>query len=112
VAGLEVAPSGLYEVLWRAAAERAELELVTTSDAGAAGLVVDCGTPPDYLRANLHACGGRSAIGTGATIHGTVRRCVVWDGAWVGPHEHLVEVIRAGTERQPVTVPGRITPTR
>lgn len=117
VARLEVTPSGLYEVLWRAAAERAELDLVTTAAVGAAGMVVDCGTPQDYLRANLHACSGRSAIGAGATVHGTAWRCVVWDSAWVGPGEHLVEVIRAGTRQRPVTVlprirAGPVTPTR
>ena len=39
-----------------------------------------------------------------ATVRGRIERCVVWDGAWVGPDEHLVETIRAGTRESPVTV--------
>lgn len=104
VRGLEATPSGLYEVLWRAQAGRGGLELVTLAEAGAGEVAVDCGTPRDYLLANLHAGGGRSVVGAGARLLGTVDRCVVWEGAQVGPQEHLVEVIRAGTAADPVTV--------
>jgi nucleotidyltransferase-like protein len=93
VRGLEPVPTGLYEVLWR----DAELDLVVTG-----APAVDCGTPADYLAANLHASGGESVIGEGAEVLGTVERSVVWPGARVAPGEHLVEVIRAG----PFTVPG------
>ena len=102
--GLAVTPSGLYEVLWRSAAERGQLDLVTLAEAGAGDLFVDCGTPQQYLRANLHAGGGHSVVGAGARVLGRLERCVVWDGAWVGPQERLVEVIRAGTREEPVTV--------
>ena len=44
-------------------------------------------------------------IGAGAVVQGAVDRCVVWDGAVVGPDERLVEVVRAGTASAPVTVP-------
>ena len=53
VRDLEAVPSGLYEVRWRAAAARGELELVDHD-----GPFVDCGTPADYLAANLLASGG------------------------------------------------------
>jgi hypothetical protein len=92
-------PSGLYEVLWRDAAVAGRLDLVPT-----ASITVDCGTPADYLAANLHASEGRSVVGEGAVALGTLDRCVVWDGAFVGPDEHLVQVVRAGTHAEPVTV--------
>jgi N-acetyl-alpha-D-muramate 1-phosphate uridylyltransferase len=99
VRGLRPEPTGLAEVLWRAEEAAGRLDLVR-SDATA----VDCGTPADYLRANLHASGGESVVGAGAVVEGTVERCVVWDGAHVGPDEHLVEQVRAGTRERPVTV--------
>lgn len=100
VAGLTATPSGLYEVLWRDLAAAGLLDLAVTT-----GTVVDCGTPADYLRANLLASGGRSVVGAGAVVEGLVERCVVWDGAYVGPREHLVDVVRAGDRSRPVTVP-------
>lgn len=93
-------PTGLYEVLWR----DAELDLVPS-----AGVAIDCGTPADYLAANLHASGGESVVGPGARVHGVLERTVVWPGAHVGPEERLVEVIRAGTAAEPVTVPAEYT---
>jgi MurNAc alpha-1-phosphate uridylyltransferase len=99
VRDLAATPSGLYEVLWRRAAERGELDLWPLP-----GTAVDCGTVADYLRANLHASGGVSVIGADATIEGETTRSVVWDGAAVGPGEHLVDVVRAGDARHRVTV--------
>ena len=96
---LEAGPTGLYEVLWRELAELGRLDLVVT-----AGTVIDCGTPADYLAANLHASGGRSVVGDGAVVEGRLTRCVVWDGAYVGAHENLVAVVRAGDRDHPVTV--------
>ena len=104
VRSLASRPSGLFEVLWRDQADRRELELVMLDDVGAGDLAIDCGTPADYLSANLHASGGASVVDPSAVVTGTVERCVVWDGAYVGPDEHLVEVIRAGTRSAPVTV--------
>ncbi|HEX2808171.1 MAG TPA: NTP transferase domain-containing protein [Kineosporiaceae bacterium] len=101
VRGLAATPSGLYEVLWRGAHERAELDLWL-----APGIAMDCGTVADYLRANLHASGGKSVIGAGATVDGTTTRTVVWDGAVVGPGEQLVDVVRAGDAHQRLTVGG------
>ena len=99
VASLAAAPSGLYEVLWRDLAAAGRLALAVTTDT-----VVDCGTPSDYLRANLLASGGRSVVGAGAVVEGRLERCVVWDGAHVGPDEHLVDVVRAGDRAHPLTV--------
>lgn len=102
VATLEAVPSGLYEALWRAEDAAGRLDLVRTDRTA-----IDCGTPADYLRANLHASGGRPVIGTGAVVHGLLERSVVWDGAYVGPDEHLTDCIRAGTRDAPLTVPAR-----
>jgi N-acetyl-alpha-D-muramate 1-phosphate uridylyltransferase len=97
VRGLAAEPSGLYEVLWRDLPSG--LDLVVT-----AARVVDCGRPADYLAANLMASGGGSVIGKGAVVEGSVERCVVWPGAYVGPQERLVEVVRAGSRDRPLTV--------
>jgi hypothetical protein len=104
VAGLLPRPSGLYEVTWREAAARGALDLVALDAWGAGATAVDAGTPRGYLRANLHASGGRNVVGEGAVVQGRIERCVVWDGAWVGRGEHLVEAVRAGTREAPVTV--------
>jgi N-acetyl-alpha-D-muramate 1-phosphate uridylyltransferase len=105
VARLGAVPSGLYEVLWRAQAGEGLLDLVLLEESGLS-VAIDCGTPADYLAANLHASGGASVIDPSAVVEGMVERCVVWPRGFVGPHERLVEVIRAGTRTQPVTVPG------
>ena len=105
VAALPASPAGLYEVLWRAEEAAGRLDLLVAGPGpGGAPVAVDCGTPADYLRANLLATGGASAVGEGAQVHGRLERAVVWDGAWVGPSEHLVEAVRAGTREHPVTV--------
>ncbi|TNM59373.1 nucleotidyl transferase [Streptomyces sp. NP160] len=102
---LEPVPSGLYEVLWRELAARPAgdadgLDLAVVP----AGSAVDCGTPADYLRANLLATGGASAVSPGAVVRGTLERSVVWPGAVVEADEHLVDAVRAGTAQRPVTV--------
>lgn len=99
VRGLSATPSGLYEVLWRDLNAERRLDLVRTDEVS-----IDCGTPGDYLAANLHASGGRDVVGAGAVVEGTIERCVVWPGAFVGAHEHLVDTVRAGSRDQPVTV--------
>ncbi|HSJ45170.1 MAG TPA: sugar phosphate nucleotidyltransferase [Euzebyales bacterium] len=99
VATLRATPSGLYEMLWRGEREAGRLDLVRHR-----GTAIDCGTPADYLRANLHASGGRPVVGEGAVVEGSVERCVVWPHAYVGPDERLSECIRAGSRSDPVTV--------
>lgn len=90
---LEAEPSGLWEVSWRQAHESGNVETVHHE-----GSFVDCADAADYLRANLIAAGG-SSIGAGAVVEGTVEDSVVWDGAYVGPEEHLIRAIRTDTGR-------------
>lgn len=101
VKDLRPVPSGLYEVLWRGELAAGRLDLfVLPADT----VAIDCGTPADYLAANLHASGGASVIGAGAQVLGRVNASVVWDGAYVGPEESLDHQIRAGSAQFPVTV--------
>jgi NDP-sugar pyrophosphorylase family protein len=95
---IEARPAGLYEVAWRDAWEAGALELVP-----ATGVFFDCGTPADYLAANLHASGGASVIGEGARIDGDVVRSVVWPGGGVARGEQIVDAIRVWDD---LTVPG------
>lgn len=83
-------PAGLFEVSWGALHEQGRVELLVDD------LVhIDCGTPADYLEANLSASGGESVIGEGAVVEGSLVRSVVWPGARVLPNERLVDSIRA-----------------
>ena len=93
VRALPADPNGLFETTWGPRHEEGRLDLVA-----AAGPFFDCGTTREYLAANLHASGGRSVIGAGATVEGEVVRSVVWPGATVHKGERLVECIRAGTD--------------
>jgi NDP-sugar pyrophosphorylase family protein len=90
IANLDERRSSLYERVWAPGYEAGTLELV-----GVDGRFVDCGTPPDYLLANLIAAGGHSVIGSGAVVRGRVERSVVWAAGEVDAGEHLVESIRA-----------------
>ena len=90
VADLEAVPSGLYEAVWRRRRDEGGVELVTVE-----GEYFDCGTPQDYLAANLAASGGASVVAPDAVVEGTVVRSVVWPGAHVAAGERLVECIRA-----------------
>ncbi|MEX0767590.1 MAG: hypothetical protein WD029_03870, partial [Microthrixaceae bacterium] len=87
---LEASPSGLWERVWKQELAEDAIEAVHE-----AGPVIDCGTVHRYLQANLLWSGGESVIGAGAQVHGTVTRSVVWPGSIVGPHEHLVDAVRA-----------------
>jgi MurNAc alpha-1-phosphate uridylyltransferase len=89
VSELAATPSGLYEVVWRKAQAAGQLSFAVTE-----ATFIDCGTPTDYLRANLVASGGHTVVGAGARIDGTAEHCVVWPGAVVEAGEHLVESIR------------------
>jgi len=108
VAPLEPLPSGLYETTLRAAWSTGQIEAIVLDEP-----FVDCGTPADYLEANLGAAdraGGtivhpgavvtgaveRSVVGAGAVVQGSVVDSVLWDGAVVGPAERLERVIRVG----------------
>jgi MurNAc alpha-1-phosphate uridylyltransferase len=97
VRDLPAVPAGLYEVSWRELYAAGRLEVVET-----AGPVLDCGTPADYLRANMLASGGRPVVEPGAVVAGELVRSVVWSGETVAPGERLVDAIRgAGATLQP-----------
>lgn len=90
VRDLRPEPAGLYEVSWRDLHAQGRLDLVTVElDA------VDCGTPADYLRANLAASGGRPVVEAGAVVEGEVVRSVVWAGETVARDERLEDAVRA-----------------
>ncbi|MFP3902481.1 MAG: NDP-sugar synthase [Acidimicrobiia bacterium] len=93
VAPLDPVPSGLYEVVLRERAASGLLEVVRWD-----GPSYDCGTPARYLAANLAAAGGRSVVGEGAVVAGTVERSVVWAGAEVRAGEWLVDAIRTDAD--------------
>lgn len=97
VARLAPVPSGLWGTSWRPALAEGRLETVNLD-----GPFVDCGTPGDYLRANLLASGGESVVGDDAVVEGELVRSVVWPGARVEEGERLVDAIRA--DRQGMTV--------
>lgn len=84
-------PSGLYEVSWRAEAAAGRLDLVDHL-----GGFVDCGTPADYLAANLAASRGASVVDPAAAVApgAELIRAVVWAGARVTATERLVDAVR------------------
>jgi NDP-sugar pyrophosphorylase family protein len=92
VVWLPATPSGLYEVSWRSALAAGRAELVPLPVT-----FVDCGTPADYLAANLIASGGETVVGEGAVVEGSAERCVLWPGARVTAAEHLVDAIRTAS---------------
>jgi N-acetyl-alpha-D-muramate 1-phosphate uridylyltransferase len=84
-------PSGLYEESWRALHAAGRVEVWVPP-----GLVaVDCGTPADYLRANMLASGGEPVVEPGAEVRGELVRSVVWADELVAPGERLVDAVRA-----------------
>lgn len=95
VAGLLAEPAGLYEASWAPAAEAGRVEVVPLD---ADDRFFDCGTPADYLRANLAWSGGTSVVGAGAEVAGMLERSVVWPDAVVRAREHLVAAIRTNTQ--------------
>jgi NDP-sugar pyrophosphorylase family protein len=91
VAGIPAEPRGLTPI-WLRAADQGRVESMRLAD----GVPwADCGTPARYLAANLQWSGGESVVGEGATVEGTIERCVVWPDAKVRLSEHLVDAIRA-----------------
>jgi NDP-sugar pyrophosphorylase family protein len=89
VVRLHAEPSGLYERSWHVAQVEGVLDVVRHE-----GPFVDCGTPAQYLEANLAASGGVSVVGDGAVVAGSIDHCVVWPGAVVWPSESLSRAIR------------------
>jgi MurNAc alpha-1-phosphate uridylyltransferase len=93
VCGLPAAVGGLYELCWGPRWAEGRLELTPCT-----GTYFDCGTPADYLAANLAASGGESVVGKGAQVDGELVRSVVWPGGIVHRGERLVDSIRVGAE--------------
>lgn len=83
-------PTGLYEVAWRQAHAEGRVDVVRHD-----GPLIDCGTPADYLRANMEASGGQSVVGEGAVVEGQIEQSVLWPGANVTSEERLHRAIRA-----------------
>ena len=93
-AQLPEGPSGLYETCWRPAQQDGRLQVITVE-----GMFHDCGTPADYLAANMAWSGGHPVVEPGARVDGQLERSVVWSGAVVSEGEVLVEAIRTGAGR-------------
>ena len=91
-------PTGLYEVSWARLEAEGRLDLVRHD-----GRFFDCGTPADYLAANMAASGGAPVVGAGATVEGELVRSVVWPGGTVAAGERLVDAVRVWDW---LTVPG------
>ncbi len=108
IASLPVEPSDLVRAVWRPAEAEGALRVV-----GYQGFYLDCGTPTDYLAANLDAATrtgvngsliapdaritgtvSDAVIGAGAQVAGSVKRSVVWPGMVVADGEHLTDSIR------------------
>jgi NDP-sugar pyrophosphorylase family protein len=108
-ATLTARPAGLYEAVWRSEYQAGRVDMVIHH-----GAFIDCGTPADYLAANLHAAGGAALIartaqvtgaaeppavvGDRAVVEGAITRAVVWPEGRVGPAECLVDAVRIGAD--------------
>ncbi len=93
---------------WRPAERAGRLEAFPL-----AGTYIDCGSPADYLAANMHAAHGEnviapdavvvgpvssSVIGASSRVLGSVSRCVLWPNSEVAADEALADTIRVGSE--------------
>jgi CTP:molybdopterin cytidylyltransferase MocA len=85
VVRLKPEPTGLYEVVWREAWERGELEVVEHT-----GLAFDVGTPERLLAANLAAGDGQSFVHPTADVRARLRSSVALPGAVVPEQDELV----------------------
>ena len=81
---LKAEPTGLYEVVWRDAWERGDLELVEH-----AGIAFDVGTPERLLAANLAAGSGQSFVHPTADVRAPLRSGVALPGAVVPEQDEL-----------------------
>lgn len=88
-AELRPEPSGLYSTVWRDAFARNELDFVQLT-----GTSFDCGTPGEFITANLSAAGTETVVAPDARITGSIDRSVVLAGGRVGANEHLTCAIR------------------
>lgn len=88
VVRLKAEPTGLYEVVWRDAWERGELELVEHT-----GLAFDVGTPERLLAANLAAGDGQSFVHPTADVRAPLRASVALPGAVVPEQDELAHCV-------------------
>jgi N-acetyl-alpha-D-muramate 1-phosphate uridylyltransferase len=99
--------SHLVRTTWRPAQRAGRLDALELD-----GTYIDCGTPADYLAANLFAACGSNLIDPSAVVQGQVDECVVgaralvcgqvsrsvlWAEAEVGKEETLSGVIRTAS---------------
>lgn len=84
VVRLRAEPTGIYEVVWREAWERGELELVEHD-----GVAFDVGTPERLLAANLTAGDGRSFVHPTAHVAARLDSCVALPYAEVPEPEEI-----------------------
>jgi NDP-sugar pyrophosphorylase family protein len=89
IAGLDERPTGLYEQVFLPAGREGQLDVAAYD-----GLFVDCGTPADYLKANLVLSGGEPVVDERARVEGVVEESVVWPDAEVRAGEVLRRAIR------------------
>ena len=91
IRNLRAEPSGLYEVSWRHEWAANRLDVVVHE-----GAFIDCGSPAEYLAANMAASGGRSVIAPGAVVESGAEldRCVLWEDAVVRGSEDLTSTVR------------------
>jgi NDP-sugar pyrophosphorylase family protein len=97
----------LVLAVWRPAERAGRLDAIELE-----GSYVDCGTPADYLAANLLAAQGsniidpsamvagpvsESVVGARARVAGRISRSVLWPGARVNENEILDRVIRTAS---------------
>lgn len=104
-AALTGQPSGLYGAVWQRAAERGDLDFVVT---GAPAF--DCGTPAEFITANLHAARARSVLAPDAVIDGEVDLSVVLAGGRVAAGEHLIGAVRDRFGATVLAAPADIVP--
>lgn len=81
---LRTEPAGLYEVVWREAWQRGELDLVEHD-----GTAFDVGTPERLLAANLTAGDGRSFVHPTAEVTAHLHACVALPCAVAVDEEEL-----------------------
>lgn len=111
VVRLEPVPTGLFEMVWRRCEQEGSLDVVRHE-----GPFVDCGTPADYLAANLAAAAlaggsvvdptavlddeivGLCVVGAGARVSGPIEDSVVWPGVSVGAGRRLRREVAASDD--------------
>jgi len=91
-AELSAEPAGLNDLVWTPAYEQGRLDFVHFE-----GTAIDCGTPADYLDANLAANHGHSVIAEDSSVFGDVVESLVLPGGRVTAGERLYRHIRGPT---------------